>query len=44
MIQVTVAASTLFAVYVFTLFFLASIPENVVQTAETQAIVATVVK
>ncbi|CDM59279.1 hypothetical protein J2W42_002663 [Rhizobium tibeticum] len=44
MILRATAAATIFAVYAFTMFFIAAIPENVVQTAGTQFIDASVVK
>jgi hypothetical protein len=44
MILKATAAATIFAVYAFTMFFIAAIPENMVQTAGTQLVDATVIK
>lgn len=44
MIPKAVAAATLFAVYAFTMLFIAAIPDNVVQTAGTQLTETVVVK
>jgi hypothetical protein len=43
MILKATAAATILSVYAFTMFFIAAIPENVVQTA-TQLVDTTVVK
>jgi hypothetical protein len=44
MISKAVAGATIFAVYAFTMFFLAAIPNDIIQTADTQIIDASVVK
>lgn len=44
MISKTVAVSTLFAMYAFTMFFIAAIPHEVVQTASNQVMETSVVK
>jgi hypothetical protein len=44
MILKATAAATIFAVYAFTMFFIAAIPENMVQSAGTQLIDASVIK
>jgi hypothetical protein len=44
MIPKAVAGATIFAVYVFTMFFIAAIPNEIIQTAGTQVIDASVIK
>ena len=44
MILNATAAATILAVYAFTMFFIAAIPETIVQTAGTQLVEASVVK
>lgn len=45
MIPKAVAGATIFAVYAFTMFFIAAIPTEIIQTAGTQVVVdASVVK
>ncbi|WP_337267962.1 hypothetical protein [Oryzifoliimicrobium ureilyticus] len=44
MISKTVAVSTLFAMYIFTMFFIAAIPQETMQTAGNETVETSMVK